>query len=807
MRPLAIELAAIIVLGLGMAHSLVAAELPISSAAAAASTATLASSAALPWAAAPPAASAAEIAALIRDLGDDKFSIREAAEERLTALYGPTTRAAIETATKSDDPEISQRAQRILLRGPSVAQLSPEKSKEVIRLLDEEGRTGGKSKNGGVLDALSTRQMQALLWNFLVKIPEMPDPRFNKCVSVFRVDEDWQRLQGALSALERRMAQGDVLEVLADCLRHEDVQVRQRAAEMISSIAFRQQGPMRLDPKLAPFLDLAIKAACSPGSDEERVQALKTLEKFHDHLTPQVHKLAKLLDDPSKEVRRAAALTMRVCGPAAARYVEKMLAPYDIAGSVEDANQAAWIMQDMYWSPVKEGVQVIEQMSQTKGEPDPLDYAIPRLLPSPKVIAAMLKVPPRLMHSEYAYWVANNAAGDRRFIPGLLEAMRLDWVREHERDPRRDPADETCFNTPYLAKALAAVGHGDKELAAALAKELDNPLPTAARLYVGFVLSRITDDPKPLVDAMVRIFEEHKEKVGTYTQYHMLDLAGEVDPSQAARLMPYHEQFLAIIKDINQGNPTGYFLLTGETEPLLDWLHRDLEKTRGNGCSDYLMFAAPTIGPVAAPQTEELIELLGAASDWPRSEICVALATIGPTDLTRGQTKNLRELSDKFKPQDSANAALAIWSCAHETEKALAILTPLLDDKSFGTTRSSWILGQMGRDGKAALPQLKKLVEGPNPAYAYWAKEAVALIEAELARKVEPKELCDELESDDYLVSLRALWRLVDLGPPAAKTIRERMEHDDKPQLPGRKIRQQARFRQVLDLIDAAEKK
>ena len=116
---------------------------------------------------------------------------------------------------------------------------------------------------------------------------------------------------------------------------------------------------------------------------------------------------------------------------------------------------------------------------------------------------------------------------------------------------------------------------------------------------------------------------------------------------------------------------------------------------------------------------------------------------------------------------------------------------PLLDDQGWGTTQCAWVLGQMGRDAKAALPRLREVAAGPNPSYAYWAGEAVRQIEAELARQVAPAAAYEELGADDYRVSIRALWRMVDMGQPAANLIRDRLAQDDTPRLPGVKLRQQ----------------
>ena len=63
----------------------------------------------------PVAVDPAEVSALIRQLGDEDFNQREAAVEKLVDL-GEGVRAAVEAATKSEDPEIAARA-RMVLRG------------------------------------------------------------------------------------------------------------------------------------------------------------------------------------------------------------------------------------------------------------------------------------------------------------------------------------------------------------------------------------------------------------------------------------------------------------------------------------------------------------------------------------------------------------------------------------------------------------------------------------------------------------------------------------------------------------------
>jgi len=55
----------------------------------------------------------AAVARLIKQLGDNDYAVREAATKALSAK-GPAVRALVEAATKSEDPEIKQRAAQVL---------------------------------------------------------------------------------------------------------------------------------------------------------------------------------------------------------------------------------------------------------------------------------------------------------------------------------------------------------------------------------------------------------------------------------------------------------------------------------------------------------------------------------------------------------------------------------------------------------------------------------------------------------------------------------------------------------------------
>jgi len=55
----------------------------------------------------------AEVAKLIKQLGDNDYAVREAATKALSAK-GPAVKALVEAAAKSEDPEIKQRAAQVL---------------------------------------------------------------------------------------------------------------------------------------------------------------------------------------------------------------------------------------------------------------------------------------------------------------------------------------------------------------------------------------------------------------------------------------------------------------------------------------------------------------------------------------------------------------------------------------------------------------------------------------------------------------------------------------------------------------------
>jgi hypothetical protein len=209
---------------------------------------------------------------------------------------------------------------------------------------------------------------------------------------------------------------------------------------------------------------------------------------------------------------------------------------------------------------------------------------------------------------------------------------------------------------------------------------------------------------------------------------------------------------------------------------------------------------------MAGELAPSIINLMKHGDKYDQPVAAFASVAIGPTPQTRGLGHWLIDRAKDEPPGSElrANLAMVLWACCHQTDDAIEILIPLLDDQGWATTRSAWILGQMGRDGRAALPRLRQLAAGPNPAYANWVGEAVRLIETELRRKIEPAGAYEELADDDYLVSLRALWRMVDMGQPGDMLIKDRLAQDDTPRLPGAKLRQQARARQVLAVLEPA---
>jgi len=76
-----------------------------------------------------PQADAAEIATLVKQLGDDSYAVREAAQKKLIEI-GPPARDAVAAAVESKDPEVSTRAKAIL---EAIADASARQAAEAIK--------------------------------------------------------------------------------------------------------------------------------------------------------------------------------------------------------------------------------------------------------------------------------------------------------------------------------------------------------------------------------------------------------------------------------------------------------------------------------------------------------------------------------------------------------------------------------------------------------------------------------------------------------------------------------------------------
>ncbi|HOI56389.1 MAG TPA: hypothetical protein PLP01_14170, partial [Phycisphaerae bacterium] len=371
-------------------------------------------------------------------------------------------------------------------------------------------------------------------------------------------------------------------------------------------------------------------------------------------------------------------------------------------------------------------------------------------------------------------------------------------AEESGKAPPTEPVYESCWETPELAKALIAVGRGDKELAATLAALLDGPAPPEAQPYVAWALSEASGNPALLVDGLIRILDAPDPKA--YSWGRVMDLLAEVDPTQSERLRPYHARLAAMAESGNGG--FGYFMLTGDVGPLEKQCRDDIDRsTRRHSISHVLTYSIFHYGAVAAPLAAKMIRLMETGTAHEKHDVAAALVAVGPTPETRGTAASLRALVEGFKPQSRVAPAMALWSCCGRSDEAVDILVPLLEDHGWATTHASWALGQMGRDARSALPRLRNLARSRNAAYAKWASEAVALIEAELSRKVTPRAVYEELGAANYLVSIRALRHFKDMGRSAAPAVRGCLEREATDRLPGALARQQARARQVLALL------
>ncbi|MBI5725263.1 MAG: hypothetical protein HZA50_14990 [Planctomycetes bacterium] len=645
-------------------------------------------------------------------------------------------------------------------------------------------------------ESLTIKHRQALVWRFLAT-GELSEESEDQPPETNGEDQQKNRRPSWDMRSITRSLGGDVAEVLLAAFKSRDDAVRRRACAMAGDVGFDQQWPTRLNPKFIPLFDALVKAACSKDTEEKRLEVLKTLSQCHDHPAPWAHKLAVLLDDKSLKIRQQAASVISNCGPIAAVYFDRILAQFDIANKKEDAYTMAWNAEDIGWAPPKAVVPILAHIK-TGVDPSPLHYVLRYAIASPEIADALLKVPiDHLGSCEWLGWLAKHASGDRRFIGPLLEALKNDWK------------SDSCSHTPYLAKALVAVGRNDRNLQMKLTELLDARIPPDARLFLASALSKLSGDPHHLADALVDVLGKYKKNPATYTDGRILDLLMEVGPAFAEPLEPYHGLLADMVRQSKQSSTSGYFILTGDIDPVLEWSRKDLDNALTGICSSFCGYngVAYDLGPAAEPLTEQLFSMIWEGSDWNKRDACEAMSAIGPTGRTKDMNRIFAGLAKKFKPSASTTPALAIWCCTRNTKLALSILTPLLEDMGWGTTAAAVTLGKMGRDAKEALPRLRKLTDGPNPAYARWARDAVELIEKELSRKVEPAEMYEELASDDYIVSIRALWRLVELGKPAAKIVRDCMKNDKTAKLPGRAARRQARAQQVLELLESPANK
>jgi hypothetical protein len=242
-------------------------------------------------------------------------------------------------------------------------------------------------------------------------------------------------------------------------------------------------------------------------------------------------------------------------------------------------------------------------------------------------------------------------------------------------------------------------------------------------------------------------------------------------------------------------------------DPVMAWARRDLQNTyKNNLCSSVMEDVADTFGPLLEPLVGQLTGLIRESEDYDQHGVCAALVPLGPEPAAEGLTAEMLALAGRFRPRQQVEPTLALWSGSRNTRAALSILLPLLDDRGWATTRASWALGQMGRDAAPALGRLRQIARGPNPAYAKSASEAIKLIETELSRQVTFEQMWKELGSDDPLESIRALWRMVDVGESVVVDIEKRKAQDSPAQLPGRRIRHLARAQQVLRILARVSK-
>lgn len=144
------------------------------------------------WAASPPE----EIAAAVRQLGDDDFRTREKASQFLWEA-GQAAEAAVRRAANSDDPEVAVRARRILEK--FALGIYPDTPPEVLKLIEEFRRATSDSRKESALRRLQQgghfRTLMALIRN---------EPNAS-------VRENWSRrlLAGSQQAIAQLLVAGD----------------------------------------------------------------------------------------------------------------------------------------------------------------------------------------------------------------------------------------------------------------------------------------------------------------------------------------------------------------------------------------------------------------------------------------------------------------------------------------------------------------------------------------------------------------------------------------------------------------------
>jgi hypothetical protein len=358
-----------------------------------------------------------------------------------------------------------------------------------------------------------------------------------------------------------------------------------------------------------------------------------------------------------------------------------------------------------------------------------------------------------------------------------------------------------CFYTRDLLDALLEAGRGSTDVATRLEALAGTDPPVDAQLFVGRARSRLDGNPERLVDAIESVLRRGEERASTYTAGRLVDLLADVHPASSKRLDPYRDRLRELVRSMGQNDPAGYWIFTGDLTEVLDWSRKDLAHTmRSSLCSYALMYTLPQLGPLAAPLADDLAKLMRESDPWDRHAVCKVLAAVGPDPAARALVPEIRALAGTFRPSRRVEPALVMWAVCRDVRGALDILMPLLEDRSWGTTHAAWALGQMGADATEALPALRALAKGSNPAYARWAGKAVERIEADRRGDRDLEALWRDLGSDDHLASVRALWRLKDRGWGVVPFLNRRLraDADARNLLPGRLQRLRARVRQVM---------